>query len=57
MEQTFQLLPKNLNASVIVENEKFGVLILKGVEMWSFVGSSKNVSGYGFSCIQQHAKS
>jgi insertion element IS1 protein InsB len=42
MEQTFQALPENLNATVIAENIEFEVFVLEADEQWSFVGNKKN---------------
>lgn len=42
MEQTFQALPENLNATVIAENDEFEVFVLEADEQWSFVGNKKN---------------
>ena len=42
MEQTFKALPEDLNATVVVENDDFEVLVLEGDEMWSFVGNKEN---------------
>lgn len=42
MEQTFQSLPEDLNATVIAENDEFEVLILEADELWSYVGSKEN---------------
>lgn len=42
MEKTFHSLPNDLNATVIVENDEFEVLVLELDELWSFVGNKKN---------------
>lgn len=42
MEQTFQALPEDLNATILVENNEFEVLVLECDELWSFVGSKTN---------------
>lgn len=42
MEQTFQALPEDLNATVIAENNEFEVFVLEADEQWSFVGNKKN---------------
>ena len=42
MQETFEQLPDNLNASVIGENEEFTVVVLEADEMWSYVGNKKN---------------
>lgn len=42
MEHTFQALPDDLNATVIMENDEFEVVMLEADEMWSFVGNKAN---------------
>ena len=42
MERTFQTLPDDLNATVVMENDEFEVVVLEADEMWSFVGSKAN---------------
>jgi transposase-like protein len=39
MEQSFQTLPDDLNAMVVVESDELEVVVLEGDEMWSFVGN------------------
>jgi DNA-directed RNA polymerase subunit RPC12/RpoP len=42
MERTFQALPADLNATVVIENDEFEVVTFEADEMWSFVGSKAN---------------
>lgn len=42
MENIFQALPEDLNATVIAENDDFEVAVVEGDELWSFVGSKAN---------------
>ena len=52
MENIFQSLPDDLNATIIAENEEFEIAVLEGDEMWSFVGSKANDQWLWLSCIQ-----
>lgn len=42
MQQIFQTLPEDLNATVVTENDEFEVVVLEADEQWSFVGNKKN---------------
>jgi hypothetical protein len=42
MEKTFESLPEDLNATVLVENDDFEVIVLEADELWSFVGDKQN---------------
>jgi len=42
MQEAFEQLPDNLNATVVTDNEEFAVVILEADEMWSYVGNKKN---------------
>jgi len=42
MQQTFEALPEDLNATIVSENEELVVAVLQVDELWSFVGSKKN---------------
>jgi hypothetical protein len=42
MQETFEQLPDNLNATVVADNEEFEVVVLEADELWSYVGNKKN---------------
>jgi len=42
IEKRFPSLPDELNVAVITENDEFEVAVVKGEEMWSFVGNKAN---------------
>jgi hypothetical protein len=47
MQETFEKLPDNLNATVVADNEEFEIVVLEADELWSYVGNKKTSNGCG----------